>query len=160
MGFCVFLEKESFKFSGTHFTIFSAERAERLHGHNYHVRAEFEVTKISPELGMAFDFNLVKPLIQQLCAQLDEHILLAIRSPFLKIEKSEGQTQVRFADRTYIFPATDVCELPIANVTSEELARWLTAELAQAMPKNLGISAIRLSVEETRGQGVSFTLNL
>jgi 6-pyruvoyltetrahydropterin/6-carboxytetrahydropterin synthase len=160
LAFKVRLEKESFKFSSTHFTILGPDQAERLHGHNYYVWVELEVAKLHPDLGFAFDFNLVKPQVQKLCGILDEYVLLPVRSPYLKVTKNNGQIEVMFHDHKFTFPVTDVRELPIVNVTCEELARYLTAELAATLPKNLGIIGLTVSVNETRGQGVSFTLKL
>lgn len=160
MAFRVRLEKETFKFSSTHFTILGPERAERLHGHNYYVRVELTLAKLSDELGLAFDFNVVKPLIQTLCQDLDEYFLLPTRSPHLKIQKQGGQIEIQFHNKRFSFPATDVKELAIANVTCEELARYLTVHLAAALPKNLGISELMVDVHETRGQGVAFSLKL
>lgn len=158
--FRVRLEKENFKFSGTHFTILGPEEAERLHGHNYYVWVELEVTKLDPQYGFAFDFNLVKPMVHQLCKSLDEFILLPARSPFLKIQRANGQVEVKFHDRTFDFPESDVRELPVVNVTCEELSRYLTAELAKTLPKDIGVTCLTVSVNETKGQGVSFSLKL
>ncbi len=160
MSFRVRLEKESFKFSGTHFTILGPQEAERLHGHNYYVWVELEVNKLHPELGFAFDFNLVKPLVHGLCKNLDEYILLPARSSYLKITRTGDDIEVKFHEKTFHFPVSDVRELPIANVTCEELARHLTGELAKALPNNLGITCLTVAVNETKGQGVSFSLKL
>lgn len=160
MSFRVRLEKENFKFSGTHFTILGPKEAERLHGHNYYVWVELEVAKLDPQYGFAFDFNLVKPLVHQLCKSLDEFILLPARSPFLKIERGDSQVVVSVHDRTFDFPASDVRELPVVNVTCEELSRYLTGELAKALPNNLGVTCLTVAVFETKGQGVSFSLKL
>ena len=160
MSFRVRLEKENFKFSGTHFTILGPEEAERLHGHNYYVWVELELSKIHPEFGFAFDFNLVKPLIVALCRSLDEYILLPARSAYLKIQRTDTTVEVTFHDKVFHFPSSDVRELPVANVTCEELARYLTSELAKTLPNNLGVTCLTVAVNETRGQGVAFSLKL
>ena len=93
MSFRIRLEKESIKFSCSHFTIFGPDKAEALHGHNYYVTAEFGLRELDETLGMAFDFNLLKPLLKQEADRLDEHILVPNRSPFLKIERTTEQNQ-------------------------------------------------------------------
>ncbi|MGE0762375.1 MAG: 6-pyruvoyl tetrahydropterin synthase family protein [Bdellovibrionales bacterium] len=157
MSFEINLAKENFKFSGTHFTILSPEKAERLHGHNYYVQVSLLVEQLDPILGLAFDFNSIKPLVREACAALDEFILLPQNSPFLKIRHEAGQVEVTFAGRRYSFPQNDVRELPLVNITSEELSRFLAGQI-NTLAKNLKFSALTVSVEETRGQGVSYTL--
>lgn len=154
--FTIHLAKEPFKFSCSHFTILSADRAERLHGHNYQVRVGLEVEALDPKLGFAFDFNAVKPLIRRLCDQWDERILLPLNSPYLRIEARGAQIDVCFAEKRYSFPADDTLGLPVVNVTSEELSRHLAAELLKTMAALPGWTTLEVNVEETRGQSVSF----
>lgn len=160
MSYRLTLAKETFKFAVTHFTIFSAEKAERLHGHNYYLRVEFDVAELDPKVGLAFDFNLVKPLIQKLCQQIDEYILIPAKSPYLKVTRSEGQVQVSFAQKTYTFPREDVIELPVVNISTEELARYF-GELIKENTRHLRqIQALHTHVEESRGQGVTYSSSL
>src|SRR6185312_1662599 len=127
--YTVHLAKEPFKFSCSHFTILASDRAERLHGHNYQVRVDISVDSVDDKLGFAFDFNAVKPMIRQLCAELDERILLPSKSPYLKIKNSATSVEVDFGPKHYAFPADDTRLLPLTNITSEELARHLCERL-------------------------------
>jgi 6-pyruvoyltetrahydropterin/6-carboxytetrahydropterin synthase len=161
MSFRIRLEKETVKFSCSHFTIFGAESAEALHGHNYYVSAEFGLNEINPQLGMAFDFNLLKPILKSLAEQLDEHVLVPTRSPFLKIETTPDAVKITHADHSYSFPARDVLLLDIVNVTSEELAREFANRLikefkVQAKPEFKRISTISIGIQETRGQTIFY----
>jgi len=155
--FVVHLAKEPFKFSCSHFTILSPDRAERLHGHNYQVRVDIAVAGIDPKLGLAFDFNEVKPLIRDFCDQLDERILLPLNSPYLKIENKDKQVQVQFGPKAYSFPVEDTLCLPLANITSEELARWASQQLVAKMKALPFWTSVDVNVEETRGQSVSYS---
>src|SRR5688572_17666610 len=65
------LEKESFKFSAAHFLIFPDGSAERLHGHNYRVYVEIDAALT--RFGLVMDFKSVKPVVRELCDELDEH---------------------------------------------------------------------------------------
>lgn len=159
MSFTVHLAKENFKFSSTHFTIFSKEKAERLHGHNYQVKCDIELNDLDPAIGMAFDFNLIKPEIKALCDEVDEHVLIAANSPFLKFNHVGESIEMQFADRKYLFPKEDCRELPLVNITSEELARYFCEKLWLRLLRNNQvpqIQSLQISVEETRGQSVSF----
>ena len=157
--FEIHLSKETFKFSCSHFTILAADRAERLHGHNYQLRIDIQVGSLDPKLGLAFDFNTVKPLIRALCDGLDERILLPLNSPYLKVTSAGSQVDVQFGSKRYSFPAEDTFQLPLTNITSEELARYAAEQLVRSMTAVPAWTRIRVHVEETPGQSVSFTLS-
>ncbi|MBX9768585.1 MAG: 6-carboxytetrahydropterin synthase, partial [Bdellovibrionales bacterium] len=133
-SFEIDLHKESFKFSGSHFTIFSKTSAERLHGHNYYVRVRVEVMELDPKLGMAFDFNVLKPHVRDLCDELDERVLIPDESPYLKLKKSKKEIEVQFQDKRYVFPLSDCKLLPVANITTEELSRLFCERLKKKLP--------------------------
>lgn len=160
MSFVIHLQKESFKFSCSHFTVLSENNAERLHGHNYQVRIALKISDLDPNLGFAFDFNEVKPEIKNLCDELDEKILLPAHSPYVSVGESGSQIDVQFNSRNYSFPKDDCLILPISNVTSEELARYVCQELKKSLKPAEQIEKIRVSVEETRGQSVSYIENM
>ncbi len=164
MSFRIVLEKENFKFSCSHFTILGPHHAERLHGHNYYVRLEIVANEIDQALGMAFDFNLIKPLVRDMVAGLDEMVLLPGNSPYLKVTSSPTSVAANLGTKNYLFPIEDVCILPIANITSEELARMIAMELApriaQAILLQSKLNKIVVTVEETRGQAVAFEMDL
>ncbi len=159
MSFIIHLAKENFKFSSTHFTIFSKEKAERLHGHNYQVKCEIELTDLDPTIGMAFDFNLIKPEIKSLCDSVDEHVLIAAKSPFLQFKHVGDAIEMQFSNRRYSFPKDDCRELPLVNITSEELARYFCEMLYKRLTEIKNgpqFLSLLISVEETRGQSVSY----
>ncbi len=161
MSFRIRLEKETVKFSCSHFTIFGSDSAESLHGHNYYVIAEFGLSEIDSRVGMAFDFNLLKPILKSLAEQLDEHVLIPTRSPFLKVERTSDSVKVTHAEKHYSFPAADVLLLDIVNITSEELAREFANRLiedfkTQSKPEFARITTISIGIQETRGQTVFF----
>jgi 6-pyruvoyltetrahydropterin/6-carboxytetrahydropterin synthase len=156
--YTIHLAKEPFKFSCSHFTILSADHAERLHGHNYQMRVDIAVKELDPKLGLAFDFNVVKPRIRAFCDELDERILLPLNSPYLKLEKKGEQTEVQFGNKHYSFPTDDTICLQLANITSEELARYAAQSLLKTLTALPFWTAITVNVEETRGQSVSFSV--
>jgi 6-pyruvoyltetrahydropterin/6-carboxytetrahydropterin synthase len=160
MSFTIKLSKENFKFSGSHFTIFSNSSAERLHGHNYYVAVEIEVPQIDPKIGMAFDFNSVKPLVKAICESMDEKVLIPTLSPFLKVSSSGQQTNVSFANKTYSLPTDDVELLAVSNITSEELSRWIAVRLKNEWQDSSKATCILVDVQETRGQSVSYKLKI
>ncbi|MCM2282694.1 MAG: 6-carboxytetrahydropterin synthase [Bdellovibrionaceae bacterium] len=164
MAYRIELEKENFKFSSSHFTIFGEGQAERLHGHNYYASCEIWIDSVDPKLGLAFDFNLVKPMIREITASLDEYVLIPSSSPYLQVESVGASVRVRFAAKEYVFPSEDTRLLPVVNITSEELARHITEELVarlKAMPGTAHrIREVQVGVQESRGQTVFYQVCL
>lgn len=164
MSYRIRLEKENFKFSCCHFTLLGPSEAERLHGHNYYVAVDVGLKELDPNLGMAFDFNDVKPVVRNLTEAWDERVLLPGRSPYLNIETKDDSVAVTFGKKRYEFPKEDVLILPTVNITSEELARLLAENLAAQLKANPNIqsrlASVTVGVEETRGQSVYCELKL
>ncbi len=148
------LEKENFKFSAAHFLIFPDGSAERLHGHNYRVFVEIAAL-LSPH-GLVLDFKQIKPVVRELCDELDEHWLVPGEHATLRWSEVEGgNIEVRYLERVYRAPRDDVLVLPINNTSSENLATWVGRELlrrCRARFPAVVVSELRVAVEETAGQ--------
>ncbi|NEV62882.1 6-pyruvoyl trahydropterin synthase family protein [Thiorhodococcus minor] len=145
------ISKEYLNFSAGHFTIFSATERENLHGHNFHVRCA--VTAAIGPNGLAFDYVDLKRVLKALCDTFDERLLLPELSPFLRLERQEGQVVVLFAEQRMTFLERDVLLLPIRNVTIEELAPLLLARLRDRPElAGMGFHAIELGVSSGAGQ--------
>ena len=123
----LYIDKESHKFSAAHYTIFSADSRERLHGHNYGV----SVRIVSPvgENGLSADYNVYKTRLKYLCDSLDEYTVLAANSPYQKIEEEGLYYRVKFARDEMLFLQSDTLVLPILNATIEELSGLLLQRL-------------------------------
>ena len=144
----LYIDKEAHKFSAAHFTIFSATDRERLHGHNYSVSARI-VAPMGPN-GFSADYNVYKTQIKQLCDQLDEYMLLAGDSPHQQLAWIDDEIHATFAGKTLKFPADETIVLPILNVTVEELAHYL---LAQLLSSNQDDSLIEVELGVSSGPG-------
>ena len=158
MAFQIRLGKQGAKFSSTHFTVFSATSAERLHGHNYQIEVQVDVPEIDA-LDFAFDFNALKPLILKLADSLDERVLIAGLNPHLTLKETDAHRAqhlvVQFCNRQYQFPLDEVVVLPIHNVTTEALARYIwqqMADLAKPVFKHAKATRLTVQVTETAGQ--------
>lgn len=160
MSFRILLEKENFKFSCSHFTIFGPQEAEALHGHNYYVSAEFKLSELDPKLGLAFDFNLLKPLIKKLTDEFDEHVLIPKNSPYLKITETQDSVTIEHGATKYQLPKKDALMLDAVNITSEELARTFAEKLKKEIASLKRITTITVGIQETRGQTVFYDTNL
>jgi 6-pyruvoyltetrahydropterin/6-carboxytetrahydropterin synthase len=146
------LFKEAMKFSAGHFTIFSADRRERLHGHNFAVQVQ--ITGEPDDNGMMGDYGVYKRVILDLCRSLDEYFLLPGRSPHLRLHEEGELLYAEFAGERIPFLRKDVLVLPIRNVTVEELARHLCARLVDegALTDAAPIHALTVKVSSGPGQ--------
>jgi len=148
------VHKQYLKFSAAHFLIFPDGEAERLHGHNY--RVFVEVGAALGEHGLVIDFKLIKPLVRELVEELDEHWIVPGEHPVLVCrDTGEDSVEVRYMDRRYVAPRSDVLVLPINNTSSENLAAWLGRELRRRIAARFAdvrLERLRLAVEETEGQ--------
>jgi len=148
------LAKEDFAFAAAHFTLFGDHSAERLHGHNYRVRAEL----LGPELdsdGLLVAVAPVKTRIRAICAALDERILIPEKSLRLALRREVGSLEVRLGERVYRFPADEVVLLPLSNITIEELARHVWELLAPSLARTR-VRRLRIEVEESAGQSAAW----
>ncbi len=113
-------------FSSAHFITYGG-KCERLHGHNYRVLVEIE-----GELGgdkLVFDFTVLKRLTKEICQRLNHRFLLPLHNPHLELIPSPDAWEIHFHKRCYVFPRSDVVELPIDNSTAERLAEYICGEL-------------------------------
>lgn len=123
------ISKENFKFSGAHFTVFSASERERLHGHNFKVRAE--VVAPVDDNGLCFNYQEIKVRLRAICDQLDEYVLLPGASPYLSIAESDKTITVTFNDEVMTFLSSDTLVLPIRNTTVEEFSHMILNMLVE-----------------------------
>lgn len=160
MGYSLFLQKENFKFSSAHFTIFDAKTSEALHGHNYRVSVRLKATKEPLKNGMVCDFNFVKGIVKAACDALDEKVLIPQNSPFLKIQNSKdfkNHTHVVYNTKNYVFPNEDTILLDMENITSESLAFYMAQSIGDDLKSYF--SQITVGIEETRGQAAFYTFS-
>lgn len=145
------VESGNLRFSAAHFISFGG-KCERLHGHNYAVSVmlEGELT----EDRYVFDFVDLKKIVRQICDHLDHHFLLPLGSKHLEIKEADGEWEIRFENRRYVFPVEDVLVLPIDNITAERLAGYICGQLLETVPEHqrANLKLITVGVEEAPGQ--------
>ncbi len=150
----LYIDKESHKFSAAHYTIFSAEERERLHGHNYSVSARF----VAPvgENGFSADYNVYKNRLAALCDELDEYMLLAGDSPHQQVSEEGDHYRVTFGEEEMLFLRSDTQVLPIRNATVEEFSMLLLERLLRASGDD-DLREVELFVASGPGQKASAT---
>jgi 6-pyruvoyltetrahydropterin/6-carboxytetrahydropterin synthase len=148
----VVLQKEQLVFSSAHFITFAGDICERLHGHNYGLRAEVE-----GELDQnryVIDFIAFRDSLAELVNRLDHHMLLPEKHPLIHVEEKADEVVVRFREKRWVFPREDCVLLPIENTTAEEIAWWIAMELRKKLYPQIGprITTLEVSVDENHGQ--------
>jgi 6-pyruvoyltetrahydropterin/6-carboxytetrahydropterin synthase len=147
--FRVELVKESLTFSAAHFITFDGNICERLHGHNWRVRAE--VTGPLDENHYVVDFIRLRDALMQIVGELDHRVLLPADHALIQVEQKGDEVEARFQQRRWIFPQEDCRILPVANTTAEQLARWIAQQL---IDRKLFPAAryLEVGVDENQGQ--------
>lgn len=158
--FRITIAKGQIAFAAAHFIAYGSGRCENLHGHNYRIGAVFAGEL--DQYHLLVDFVRLKQELEVIADRLDHRMLLATESTALPVERtSQGELEVRLADRRYVFPEGDVMLIDVPNTTAEMLAEWITDRLLE----QLGSDAQRLTwmeveVEESPGQSATYRRDL
>ncbi|MFT7403592.1 6-pyruvoyl trahydropterin synthase family protein [Zhongshania sp.] len=145
------ISKEDLKFSGAHFTIFSATDRERLHGHNFKV--SLDLTADVGDNGMCFSYVEIKSRLRKLCSRLDEYTLLPAESPYMRVVERGEFYIAEFNGEEIPFLKTDTLVLPVRNTTVEEFARYLLELLLTDAPFIEGNEIAELVMKVSSGPG-------
>jgi 6-pyruvoyltetrahydropterin/6-carboxytetrahydropterin synthase len=148
----VVIHESELSFSAGHITNFSETEREQMHGHNYHVKATFDV--LIKDNGLSFDYRHYKRKLKSLCDQLDRYFLLPEFSPYMPIEDQDEYWLAHFNKKKLLFLKDDVVILPVTNITIEELSHWFLDQLIRQADNisEHGIKAITLHVYNGPGQ--------
>jgi 6-pyruvoyltetrahydropterin/6-carboxytetrahydropterin synthase len=150
--YCVKIEKDELVFSAGHFITFDGGNCERLHGHNYRVRVEAHGPL--DENQYVIDFIALRDTLREIISELDHHMLLPTQHPMIKVVSDDREVTVTFEDRRWVFPLCDCVLLPIANTTTELLARHIGKRLIDDLRARTGTcpQRVRVEVDENYGQ--------
>jgi 6-pyruvoyltetrahydropterin/6-carboxytetrahydropterin synthase len=147
----VTVERGTLRFAAAHLATFEGQ-CEPLHGHSYDVIIEVEGDLT--EDSWVIDFTKLKSLARALCDQLDHRFILQRDSKALEIDEGEAKWKVRFGERDWVLPKSDVVALPIDNTTAERLAEWFAGRLKEALRAEgvANVTAVSVGIEEAPGQ--------
>lgn len=155
----VSVERNRLRFAAAHMATF-AGTCEPLHGHNYDltVEVEGELTNDS----WVWDFGQLKREARAIAEELDHKFLLQHASTILEIDERPSNWAIRFGERGYVLPKSDVLALPIDNTTAERLAEWIAGRLIPVLRAAGASNLVRLTVgvEEMPGQAGWYTVDL
>jgi 6-pyruvoyltetrahydropterin/6-carboxytetrahydropterin synthase len=159
MDYAVRVERNQLKFSAAHMATFEG-KLEPLHGHNYAVT--IEVAGTLTDDAWVIDFSTLKSLGKGLCDELDHKFLLQTGGSMIEYDEGASNYKVRFGERGFVFPKSDVLPLPLDNTTAERLAEYFASRLKAAFGERgiTNIARITVGVEEAPGQAGWATLAL
>ena len=139
-------------FSAGHFITFDRDVCERLHGHDYRVAAEVEGPL--DENHYVVDFVALRETLKAILDELDHRVLLPTSHPTIRVSSGEREVDVAFGERRWVFPRADCLLLPVANTTTELLARHIGRRLLERLEARTGVrpGVVRIEVAEGHGQ--------
>ena len=150
-NYSVRVTKDYLVFSAAHFITFDGGTCERLHGHNYRVRAE--VHGPLDENHYVVDFIALRDSLREIVAELDHHMLLPTDHSMIRVAADDREVTVTFEDRRWVFPRCDCVLLPLANTTTELMARYIALRLLDALEARTGTRPTRLRIELDENYG-------
>ncbi len=151
-NYFVRVTKDYLVFSAAHFITFNGNTCERLHGHNYHVEAE--VHGRLDQNHYVIDFIVLRDELKLIVDSMDHRMLLPTEHETIRVAASEIEVTVTFEDKRWLFPREDCLLLPMANTTTELLARHIGLSLLERLKvRGLEMPAtLRIGVDENNGQ--------
>jgi 6-pyruvoyltetrahydropterin/6-carboxytetrahydropterin synthase len=101
-----------------------------------------------------FDFIALRDALQRIVLELDHFVLLPTEHHSIRVRADDVSVEVTFAERRWLFPRGDCKLLPVANTTSELLARWIGRRLLEELSTHGAAppERLRIEVDECYGQ--------
>jgi 6-pyruvoyltetrahydropterin/6-carboxytetrahydropterin synthase len=147
------------RFSACHF-IPNHPKCGCLHGHTYAVSVKIEGDQ---EGEFIIDFETVKGIVNRICDRLDHRVLIAENDPRLMITKNDSVSiEIIESKKKYVLPFEDIMFLPTKSVSAEDLCKYFSLNLANALElyKADNITKIHVRVDEGIGQGAGCELEM
>ena len=156
--YIVRVSNDSLVFSAAHFITFAGGVCEKLHGHDFRVAVELRGPL--DENRYVVDFIALQDALQTILAELDHRVLLPTEHPRIRVTSNNPEVEARFEDRRWVFPRGDCVLLPIANTTSELLARHIGNRLRDELQAACDIrpEVIQVEIAESPGRSAVWVL--
>lgn len=150
--FAVDVSPGQLHFNAAHFITFGGT-CENLHGHNFHARLHAEGSNNAD--AFVVDFVLLNQLAAEICAQLDDKVLLPGRSDEIALREEGDHIQVASYGKSFTLPAANCAVLPVSNTTAEMLAWYILNTLVprlEARAALQNVATLQVAVEEADHQ--------
>jgi 6-pyruvoyltetrahydropterin/6-carboxytetrahydropterin synthase len=101
-----------------------------------------------------FDFIALRDALRAIATELDHHMLLPTQHPLIRVTATDQSVEVAFEERRWIFPRGDCILLPVANTTTELLARYIGQRLLESLATTVNSrpARVRIELDECFGQ--------
>jgi 6-pyruvoyltetrahydropterin/6-carboxytetrahydropterin synthase len=139
-------------FNAAHFITFGGT-CENLHGHNFHVRLQAQGGNNTDSF--VVDFVLLNRLAAEICAELNDKVLLPGESREITLREDGDQIQVSSYGKHFTLPADNCAVLPLRNTTAEMLAWYILDTLVPRLDAHAAlaeVSLLQVAVEEADNQ--------
>lgn len=156
----IFVSKDNFKFNAAHFIAYPGFR-EKLHGHNYRVSVRIEGDL--GDDGYVVDFGDIKRAARDLCAGINEKVIIPLHTDCIRITREAGQVELVCEDGSmFSMPEGDCAFLAIRHSSAEELAAFLCAELRDSLTvlSRRRVTRLEVGVAEAPNQEARFAVDL
>jgi len=150
--FAVCVHPGELHFNAAHFITFD-NSCENLHGHNFHVR--IQVWGDNNKDAFVIDFVQLNRMAADICAKLNDRILLPGKSDEVTLQEREGQIEVTSYDKHFSLPVENCLILPLANTTAEMLAWHIMETLLPRLEERSALGQVdnmEIAVEEADQQ--------
>lgn len=151
--------KQYFNFASAHFMLFKDGSREPLHGHNYRVQIKGNALELDDD--MVFNFLDIKPIVREICNELDHKLLIPKINANLRIEENQKNYKIITRDESeFSFPKSDVLLLPIENTSVERIAHYIALKISELVKDRFQFEFrdLEVEVEESPGQSATFSI--
>jgi 6-pyruvoyltetrahydropterin/6-carboxytetrahydropterin synthase len=150
--FAISVDPGELHFNAAHFITFD-NSCENLHGHNFHVRIEARGENDADDL--VVDFVLLTRLASDICAGLNDKVLLPANSDVVSLNRRDSQLYISSYDKQFMLPEDNCYLLPVSNTTAEMLAWYIGERLLEALRQQdaaTNVGELEIAVEEADRQ--------
>jgi 6-pyruvoyltetrahydropterin/6-carboxytetrahydropterin synthase len=151
-SFAIDVDPGELHFNSAHFITFGGS-CENLHGHNFHVRLQARGGNTSD--AFVIDFVLLNRLAAEVCAQLNDKVLVPGRSKEVNLREDGDRIQVSSYGKEFTLPASNCAVLPVPNTTAEMLAWHILESLLPRLEAHsalANVAELQVAVEEADHQ--------
>lgn len=146
--------KRNIRFSAAH-CILGHETCGRLHGHSYAISAK--VIGEQQSNGMIMDFSEVSKVLKKIADHLDHRTLIPKENEVVQVNKDTVVLTTE-CKTYYQFPIEDCVLLPMKQVTSEQLAKYVLQQLQSMLIIPSTVHQLEISIDEGYGYSASLTV--
>jgi len=152
------LGKYTTHFNASHM-IFTPQYNEGIHGHSYNI--SIEIYGDPDGSGMLIDFIFLENIMRESIKEWDHYVLMPRDNPDISVLENGPNFDIRYGDRFYSIPQSDIVLFEGINITTENLAKLITKKIHFILEKvvpSIKLSKLKVEVWETPICSASYTI--